>query len=48
MIKEPHVGELARVLNDCLLKAQLPKRERIAGGVSERLKPRLDTHSLAR
>ena len=22
MIKEPHVGELARVLNDCLLKAQ--------------------------
>jgi len=23
MIKEPHVGELARVLNDCLLKAQL-------------------------
>jgi len=23
MIKEPHVSELARVLNDCLLKAQL-------------------------
>jgi amino acid adenylation domain-containing protein len=23
MIKEPHVGELAKVLNDCLLKAQL-------------------------
>ncbi|HMH45801.1 MAG TPA: amino acid adenylation domain-containing protein [Pyrinomonadaceae bacterium] len=46
MIKEPHVGELARMLNDCLLKAQPPNRERTGGGGSERIKPRLDTHSV--
>jgi len=36
MIKEPHVGELARALNDCLLKAQGRERYTTAGS-SERI-----------